>query len=70
MNKEDIEQLGFIMNENSGIFHKGKYSVHANGSIINHTNQFMVFKDDDLLFKGTVKNVSELKVLLKQLGIE
>lgn len=69
LDKEDIESLGFefgeyskgrFKNETIELFNKFStvWVIHAIGSDYR-----------DKLFEGNIKNLSELKVLLKQLGI-
>jgi hypothetical protein len=73
LDQSDIESLGFILNENSNIYHKDKYTLQYCQSMNNHVEVYSnIFKEgyNDNLFNGKVKNKSELKVLLKQLGIE
>jgi len=85
LDKEDIESLGFTQsNLNEEIFLKevNKYNLLNNVTIgLNYRKEFnhlFVFYVPDQkarpagvnIFIGYIKNKSELKVLLKQLGIE
>ena len=70
LDKEDIESLGF---EYQGDFDSWerysseKYLIATSG---NDTDNFITIETQgNTLFIGTIKNKSELKVLLKQLGI-
>jgi len=71
IDKEDIESLGFHK-------HKKEYWLYQDNSIIILTiieDTYISITEnygpgyENTLFKGNIKNKSELKVLLKQLGI-
>lgn len=68
LDREDIESLGWKCNYIDQYFKDG-YTI-----LIDDDYFLQVLKDDSeediYLFQGTIKNKSELKVLLKQLGIE
>ena len=83
LNKEDIESLGFKLKEkNDFTWTKGyndprkfdnivdiiwdKNSAHV--LITVGTNE-TTYEDWKTLFTGTIKNISELKIILKQVGI-
>lgn len=80
LDKEDIESLGFkkendmMMSAMSGSLYIGKrselrtwYSGHSTCvRIITNPNT----EQKQIVFDGFIKNLSELKVLLKQLGID
>lgn len=105
LDKEDIESLGFICeeeNEDSSFYKYSKDSYNNSKIILNHYiwttginndftehNKIKIYRtggepltlrrnsivekipiDRDMLSLSTIKNKSELKVLLKQLGIE
>jgi hypothetical protein len=80
LDKEDIESLGFIY-DNELKFPKGKYKttvveyvndIYCLSTFDNHEIMISEYCDGvfDKLFIGTIKNKSELKRLLKQLGID
>ena len=72
LDQEDIESLGFKF------ISEGWWSTNSIGKgyqlIINYKNiieiSFGEHEFRDILFKGTIKNKSELKKLMKQLNIE
>ena len=79
LDKEDIEDLGFIY-DNKLKFPKGKYKttvveyvndIYCLSTFDNHEIMISEYCDGvfDKLFEGTIKNKSELKRVLKQLGI-
>lgn len=65
LDREDIESLGFVNLPDTNAFDKGEYQINFQ----DHT--FVEIYDDASrsVFQGAVKNKSELKRLLKQLGI-
>jgi hypothetical protein len=68
LDEQDINSFGFTpaitMNSAQAVWDKGKYRLHfKDGRITIHEYMGMT------LFTGTIKNKSELKVLLTQLGI-
>jgi hypothetical protein len=74
LDREDIESLGFESSGSEHYFRKrvgttSEFSIHREGTslLIEYTE---VFRDPEVetIFKGTIKNKSELKKLLKQLG--
>jgi len=74
LNKEDIESLGFVfkkhwVKESDGDIYKQKgYGL----TWFKKINSFSIWSDDYeevTYFRGNIKNKSELKILLKQLGI-
>ena len=75
LDSEDIESLGFIKTlqwlNNSNIYKKHPFFISLND---NKLTVFMQEKFDavngEILFHGNIKNRSELKVLLNQLGIK
>lgn len=69
LDKIDIESLGYVLNTNSNIFHKDNISI-TGGGIINDTYRFIIIREHDVIFEGTIKNKSELVKLLIQLGID
>jgi len=69
LDKEDIESLGFDCTSDD------QYYLIDNYTLLIDNDYFLQilkddFEEDIYLFQGTIKNKSELKVLLKQLGIE
>jgi len=63
LNREDIKDLGFS-HYKMNIFKKSDITIlHQNN------NRLEIFNESDTLFSGRIKNKSELKKLLKQLGI-
>ena len=68
LDREDIESLGFVNIPDTNAFDKGEYQINFQDYIL--CNFVEVYDDASrLVFQGTIKNKSELKVLLKQLGI-
>ena len=83
LDKEDIESLGFTYNSKSidlwfykeGNFDLGSWTAYK--IILQyglHDNRLRMYADDPgngdyVLFVGIIKNKSELKVLMKQIGI-
>lgn len=69
LDKDDIESLGFICNYTDQYF-KGDDTILVDDDFF---MQIIRRKEDSVdeayLFQGTIKNKSELKVLLKQLNI-
>lgn len=66
LDREDIESTIFYFDEN-GCYHDrwaDKSLFHSDGE-----NKVMIKIKGDTVFHGTIKNKSELKKLLKQLGI-
>ena len=77
LDKEDLESLGFeFLNEQRHMheFKKDKYYLEYcfAGPYFKEVQIYYDGKGDDwrYVFDGTIKNKSELKVLLKQLGIQ
>ena len=73
LDKEDIVSLGFECLEYNNVigwtfnkYYIGYYRV-VNSRDIKYT---IIDKDDMIIFTGSIKNKSELKVLLKQLNIK
>ncbi len=68
LDKEDIESLGFILKYPDGnLYTKGLYNLY-----FEKDNRICILQTKDrphTLFDGTIKNKSELKILLNQLGI-
>jgi hypothetical protein len=82
LDREDIESLGFSFMENESpydirdlMFVKNNikliYSFQKNKIVLLKTNLIdNLFPNISILFEGKLKNKSELKTLLKQIGIE
>lgn len=72
LNKQDIESLGFKEVERS--VESVAYSFGAYGeyvlAVIRGFGEIMIMRNGFNLFRGKIKNLSELKVLLNQLGVE
>jgi len=70
LDREDIEGEGFV---NMGIHAESKWDVFHKGQyILLEKDRFIVITDNKneiTLFNGTIKNKSELKRILKQIGI-
>ena len=65
LDKEDIESLGFKLFENMpSRFHYNKYELD-----VDYLNVIRIEYDCNYIFKGKIKNKSELKKLLIQLEI-
>jgi hypothetical protein len=78
LDREDIESLGWEPDTSSGDFtmyhlnssNKYDYSLSFNGGYKRTENLIITIKYyDNILFKGTIKNKSELNKLMEQLGI-
>lgn len=69
LDKEDIKELGFktIIKNNMIYCQYGNEDIYLDYNL--DTNYCKIHTMDDILFLGFIKNKSELKVLLKQLGI-
>jgi hypothetical protein len=73
LDKEDIESLGWA-NTSSNFYTLNKY--HMATHVDFNTHQIRIWTHEanvgysDIIFDGTIKNKSELKVLMKQLGID
>lgn len=67
LDKEDIESFGFTVQSNSEtIFADNEYEIQY----INNTVQIdRYYLSSETLFKGVIKNKSELKFILTRLGI-
>jgi hypothetical protein len=74
LNREDIESLGFILNENCNWFTKDRITIAAASVIQNHSGYIQIWlatdksKTDLLLFQGTVNSKAELITLLEQVN--
>lgn len=82
LDKEDIESLGFNklgmptwyeFKELTSIFNSGVYRLRLCNQPDKEDNVRITISDssidDEIIYAGKIKNKSELKVLLKQLGI-
>jgi hypothetical protein len=81
LDKEDIESLGFIYKENRGmsehngvmfikkdpLFEKANFTIRY--WVTTGAYRLRIERISGCLFEGNIRNKSELKVLLKQLGI-
>jgi hypothetical protein len=70
LDKEDIESLGFIEGKDEGnvnCYIKDIYRLYCWFSGVVSINKYSI---DNQIFRGNIKNKSELKILLKQLGID
>jgi hypothetical protein len=73
LDQSDIESLGWIYHENSHIYFKGEFKLQYVQSMNNRleiSTHLATSGYSDIFFRGNIKNISELKNLLKQLGIE
>ena len=76
LDKEDIESFGFSYKDERYYIHE-KYKMGGSDIMINYISSkqelritmIPYMRSDYYLFKGTIKNKSELKTLLKQLRI-
>ena len=79
LNKEDIESLGWVYDEDYpklwNHYKLGKYYLTM-GNTANNINPYKItidngelFENNELYFQGIIKNKSELTKLMKQLGI-
>lgn len=71
LDREDIESLGWVYNPKGHDHYRFKKYSLMHYTENNIENGITIFKDGHLgyIFKGSIKNKSELKVLLKQLRI-
>ena len=76
LDKQDIEDLGFKEDENNSTPDRLNLELYKNGFTIGvvlyNVTELIIYKytgKEDVLFRGTIKNKSELKKLLKQIGI-
>ncbi len=81
LDREDIESLGYVLHREDVTMgydeycHKRHKEVLPPGNdsrlnvILKKGNNVIVYKNLEIVFKGTIKNKSELKKILKQLGI-
>lgn len=73
LDREDIESLGFeIITEHIHIYKKGNFRMYKTESYGNNHYSIQKFDDNQNIFdvfSGTIKNKSELKRILKQIGI-
>lgn len=68
LDQEDIENLGWEI-ESLGSAKLGDWYLEANMPNIKE-DTIEIYLVSDIRFRGTIKNKSELKVLMKQLGIQ
>ena len=69
LDREDIESLGFVKWPDDDIYDLGEFQLHTN----NYTDPLMIAIYDgnsEYCFVGKIKNKSELKRVLKQIGYE
>ena len=78
LDKEDIESLGFILDKEFNFYNterKGSYNytlLYRNNKVSLYIKKYdgsNLISNTPILLQATIKNKSELKVLLKQLGI-
>jgi len=70
LDKEDIESLGFEQSkEEASLFNKGDYWICFTEGVHHLEITLQVDNINDTVFSGIVKNKSELKRVLKQIGI-
>lgn len=79
LNREDIESLGFEYSGNNMVFDKfnsdketpnGKYSIFIHSDILSIQAKSKTGAFTTEMFNGYIKNKSELKRVLKQIGYE
>jgi len=70
LDKEDVESLGFrnYMNSVNNAYKLNNIVIRIKGDYI-LIFRYDEYTIDELVFKGIIKNKSELKILLKQLNI-
>ncbi len=75
LDREDIESLGFKIHDydNTDSFTNGDIDIEINGYtdpliIEIWTKKNMLDRSPEMVFKGTIKNKSELKNILKMIG--
>ncbi len=67
LDKRDLEDLGFIEEPCGSYFEKGEYQLYRD---IHPIHNITIYADyPRTIFQGTIKNKSELKQILKMLGI-
>jgi hypothetical protein len=64
----DVESLGFILNENSNIFHKGNITITGAQVVYGHSSEILIHCMDDLFFEGDVKDKQGLIKVLDEIG--
>lgn len=64
LDREDIEGFGFVVGSGSKDFEKGEYQLELFDSIVHISKSY----GEVVLFHGAIKNKSELKKILKQIG--
>jgi len=66
LDREDIEELGWVVNSRKD-YTFNDYYMHWNTG--DNPKWMEIVKGEEYIFKGVLKNKSELKVIMKQLGI-
>lgn len=68
LNKEDIESLGFVTDPSGERYYElGEYQLYVD---IHPIHNITIYNwDSTVIFQGTVKNKSELKQVLKMIGV-
>lgn len=74
LDQKDIEELGFDTKDEGECYTLQKdfdlYCLYSHNFGANVSNNYVIDKNQETLFIGTIKNKSELKKLLIQLGIK
>ena len=69
LDKEDIESVGFNEEGTKYYINTNKVAIYPAEWALGIKHSYKITKDDIIVFIGTIQNISELKVLLKQLNI-
>jgi len=74
LDREDIESFGFNLDPSGERYYElGEYQLHVNSVDMNEMKIYLstitIYSDSGVIFNGTIKNKSEFKKLLIQLGI-
>jgi hypothetical protein len=69
LDKEDIESLGFVTDPSGERYYElGEYQLYVD---IHPIHNITIYNwDSTVIFQGTIKNKSELKQVLKMIGVE
>lgn len=69
LDKEDVESLGWECYDGDMQIYNIQIGFDLYGLYLSNYNMLRITKESNTLFKGEIKNKSELKKLIQQLGI-
>lgn len=69
LDKSDIESLGWRFGTNDYVFPENKNVTYGQYKLLFNNNELEIIHLSGTLFRGIIKNKSELKKLMKQLSI-